>query len=201
MATPAVYLPKDIESIITKKKTDMEMMGLLIVLESVDMLIERNMKDAAHHFTIKCRNITRTFKTENAGGADGNGEVNHIVTCHGDFRVPMISRGKHCAVALMKAFFANYIVNNEIDDDDMDDYMEEDIGIYLLQSASSIEEACKIENRNSKKLTEISSMYCCEIIFSQLFTAHMKKLWITLDNLVDFIGSNELGDAKKIDAN
>jgi hypothetical protein len=29
----------------------------------------------------------------------------------------------------------------------------------------------------------------------------MKKLWITLDNLVDFIGSNELGDAKKIDAN
>jgi len=182
MSANCFYLPKEIESIITKKKTDMEMMGVMIVLESADLLILRNMKDSTHHFSIKSRNVTRTIN-------DGS------VKCEGDFRKALISRGRPCAIALIKAFFSNYVVSNEEDDAD-DDYMEDDIHIYLFQSASSIEEACKMENRSMAKLQELSSMHCHEVIFAQLFTVHMNKLWLTLDNIIDFIGNNQLGEAE-----
>jgi hypothetical protein len=179
----SISLPKDIESIIAKKKTDMEKMGVMISLNTCDMLIERNMRDVSYHFTIKCRNITRVVKD--------NGVIIH----EGKFRAPMLARGKPSAVGLIKAFLANTIINFEDENND-DDYMEECVNVYIFQSESIIQESIRMENRNDDKLTELSSMDCCAFVCSHMYTLHMKKLWLLLDNVIDFIGTNELVDAK-----
>ena len=179
-------LPKDVKRIIANKKAEMETMAVMITLDYADILIERNMTDAAYHFSVKSRRVSSRMK-------DG------VVTYEGDFRSPMIVRGKQAIVALIKAFLGNHVINTEEtddDDDDDDNYPQDDINVYIFQSASTIQEACKIENRNDDKLTAISSMLCRACVVSSMFTAHMRKLWLTLDNVVVFIGTNELVDAK-----
>jgi hypothetical protein len=173
-------LPKDVKRIIAKKKSEMETIAVLITLDYADLLLERNMTDAAYHFSVKSRRVS--------------GRMNEgAVTYEGEFRSPMIVRGKKATVALIKAFFGNHVINaEETDDDDDDNYSEDDINVYIFQSAATIQEACTIENRDDDKLTTLSSMLCRACVVSSMYTAHMRKLWLTLDNVVDFIGTNEL---------
>jgi hypothetical protein len=179
-------LPKDVKRIIAKKKSGMETMAVMITLDYADILLERNMTDAAYHFSVKSRRVSSRM---NEG----------VVSYEGEFRSPMIVRGKKATVALIKAFLGNHVINTEEmdEDDDDDDYSEDDINVYIFQSASTIQEACKIENRNDDKLTTISSMLCRACVVSSRYTAHMRKLWLTLDNVIEFIGTNELVDVTK----
>ena len=175
----SISLPKDIESIIAKKKTDMETMGVMISLESFDMLIERNMRDAAYHFNVKCRSASSLM-------------IDSVT-----FMRPMIARGKPATVALIKAFFANYMNNTESDDDEDEILLsEDDITVYVFQSASTIKDACKMENRNIEMLKKMSSMLFHDYISSSMYTVQMKRPWQFIDSVIDFIGTNELIDAK-----
>ena len=173
--------PKDVERIIAEKKTAMEMIGVMISLECADMLIERNMRDAAYHFSVKCRNVSRRV-------------IDDVTIYEGKFRSPMIARGKPATVALIKAFLANHVYNTEDEEDEEDDYSDTDINVYTFQSASTIQEACKMETRKDDNLAMVSSMHCREFVFSHMYTAHMRRVWQTLDHVIDFIGINELVD-------
>lgn len=177
-------LPEDISTKIFDSKASMEKMGLLVyvmdhddVVRS-DFLIERNMTDPKYMFTVRTRNITKV--------TDGTDTPKY----KGTFGPPITIRSRESLTSLIQAYLVDSLTN--LEDDEMDDdWITDIVHMCMYQSDSIIRDAISIDNIDTKRV-EMAVIHCMQYVDAQMFTSTVKKVWVVLNPLMDFIGTNSI---------
>lgn len=158
----------------------MEKMGLLVYVKDhdndvrSDILIERSMTDPKYMFTVRTRKMTKV--------TDGKYK--------GAFGPPITVRSRESLTSLIQAHLVDSLTN--LEDDDMDDdWITDIVHMCIYQSESIISNAMSIDNVD-KKREELASVHCMHYVDAQMFTPTMKKVWVILNPLMDFIGTNSI---------